>query len=296
MANGDDPPITMSDDEKARLKALADAQAAKERADAAAVARGGQGSNIEFHPSPSGGGVRPISPQQAATRGYDPSGAALDARDPTKPIGAQAPAQQGGIGGAVSGLHDRWNEFIDHPENRAGMMQFAVNMLAGQPFGQAVGGAAEATGRNVAAQEEEEHAEEKEALMEQEAGRKAKETEYYGIGQKSAGSREDRFYAHQDAMLDRQNRAKARDAFYAFKNDPGAGMAIWKKVQAKYPELKDKTRADMTPEHEAYARSLIESDLGIGGGGGGPQPVYDKKTKVLKGYWDGTKYTPGEPQ
>lgn len=222
------------------------------------------------------------------------------------------PAEQRGpppaAGGAAGRLGDAWNTFIDHPENRAGMMQFAVNMLAGRGLGESVGAAAEATGRNVDTQEARQKAEEEEALKIQEAARKERETEYYGIGQRKAGGAEERYFSHLDAQEASRARAQVGTEYLKWKNDL-APDATWGQVVAKYPDLKEKGKKGMNQEQEAYARSLIASGLGYGGptergagaamqgrgGGGGPTPVYDKNTGALKGYWDGKKFTPGEP-
>src|SRR5215472_14888557 len=70
--------------------------------------------------------------------------------------------------GASTGLSDHWDTFISHPENRAGLMQFAVNMLSGRGLGASLGGFGEAAGANVAAQEAEAKALDEGAIKERE--------------------------------------------------------------------------------------------------------------------------------
>lgn len=277
-----------------------------DRLNAAQQGRGEGPSNIQVTPDsssspwdPATAGVPqrtappyPISATQAAQRGYDPTGQSLASRT-GQPLAAAT--EQGG--GALGGLHSAWNDFIDHPENRAGMMQFAVNMLSGQPFGQAVGGAAEAAGRSVSKQQEEEQAEEKEALAEAAQKTKESEAESYGIMARKKSPQED-YFNKLDARTAAEEQKKKESEFRAWVADPGtnspAVSPITKEVMRKFPNF-NKTNIYDPANAEAlkYARQL--HGLDVPNIPAGAQPVYDQKTKVLKGYWDGKKFTPGEP-
>jgi hypothetical protein len=235
----------------------------------------------------------PTTPQQAGFS-YSPN------QPPPAPPSA-TPTQDSG--GTRQGLMGQWDQFISHPEHRAGLMQFAVNMLSGRGLGESIGAAAEASGRNVAYQQEQERYEEAQALKEQEAARKERETDYYGQAVKRPQAGE-QYYAHLAAREDQALRMQGRKEFNSWLQEPGGNdSGIMADVKKKFPNIKSKK--DLLAEENGAAREYAAQRHGDVMGyapasraPAGPtnQPVYDKKTGALKGYWDGKKFTPGGPE
>lgn len=109
----------------------------------------------------------------------DPDNATLP---PDQPAGASSDASQKGT------LSKMWDSWTSHPSNNAALINFGLQMMqpigAGQSqmghFAQAIGAGAEASQRNTAAEEERQHYADTQALKEQEAARKERETDLYG--------------------------------------------------------------------------------------------------------------------
>lgn len=184
---------------------------------------------------------------------------------PSEPAGSALEPDQGQstLGKVAGNLHDQWNEFIDHPEHRAGLMQFAVNMLSGRGFGESLGAAAEATGRNVGIQQEEERKEE-------EAARKERETGAYETTAQAAliraqrGDPADRYY--NQAMLRDQIAAKNQraDKFNAWLNKENIlDDPYMEYVKQKYPGVAKKDLINPAPgTPAAQARDELMDRIG----------------------------------
>lgn len=286
--------MPLTDDERQRLQSLA---------------------NRATSTDPAGGNIQ-VQPNAPTTNAWDPQGFAASggksaeerqaapqqpAAQPAAPTAA--PAAAGGMGGKLT---DSWNTFIDHPENRAGLMQFAVNMLSGKGLGESIGAGAEAAGRSVTSQQEAERLDEAQTLREQEAARKERETDYYGImARKKSGA--DTYYEKMDYRAQQQLDRENRTAWDAWMKDPLARAGILDDIRKKYPNIKSKDDLDKKGNEAARdeaQQALLGGRLGGGGGAragapaqqGGNTPVYDAKTGALKGYWDGKKFVPGAPE
>jgi hypothetical protein len=200
-----------------------------------------------------------------------PAGSAFD-QQPDQ----QAPQGQSTLGQVAGGLHDQWNSFIDHPESRAGLMQFAVNMLSGKGFGESVGAGAEAMGRNVTAQLGQEKEEE-------EAARKERETGAYETTAQAAliraqrGDPSDRYY-NQRILADQIAAKNMRaDKFNAWLNKESTGLddPYAEYMKQKYPGVAKKDLINPAPGSLA-AQARDELMDRIGGrpefaGGGAPR-------------------------
>jgi hypothetical protein len=260
--------------------------------------------------------TNPYDPvDQAQPEGTVPQTTAYAQQEQPKPVikqqqapkPAPTPPPQGAPPPAGGGLVDRWNEFIDHPENRAGMMQFAVNMLSGKGFGESLGAAAEATGRNVTAQQEYEKAEAQQEVKEREAGAYEMTARAHMI-QAQRGDPTDRYYSRLEA---RDAAAAEREGFNKFRDWVGSGDTLdprWDYIRKKYPTIKSKDELinPTTPQAKAardeIAAQFMRPGWQAGGGAGAPAParrgppqvgpgqevrydkygnaiVYDKKTK-----------------
>lgn len=187
-------------------------------------------------------------------------------------------------GGTQAGLQGQWSDFLSRPEHRAGLMQFAVNMLAGRGLGESIGSAAEATGRNVAAQEEEQKYEEGMALKEQEAARKERETDYYGIQARKRGG-QDAYFDRLAAQEDKQNRMAGLKGFNEWVGNPvNEASGIMSDIKAKYPKVK--SMGDLTREGNeealAYARQRWAATSGYAGSVGARGPASGAQTAPPK--------------
>jgi hypothetical protein len=205
----------------------------------------------------------------------------------------QQPTQAQGAG---SGLMGHWDSFIGHPENRAGLMQFAVNMLSGKGFGESVGGAAEASGRNIEAQAAAEKEEEAQDIARQKAEAGTTTAQAYAKGINKQGAGEDRFYRQQNFQSQLKGRMKAQADFEKWLGQDDAGVTDnrFEHIKTKFPNLKRKADIYNDPAAQRYARSMF-SGADVGGEEGGTT-VYDSKTGAPAGYWNGKRYVPGSPE
>lgn len=179
-----------------------------------------------------------------------------------QPQDGQQPAPAAG-GGVLSSLGDKWHSFIDHPENRAGMMQFAVNMLSGKGLGESIGSAAEASGRNIGAQQEAEAAQEAEDIKQRETEVKESQAESYKkISERPSAS--DIYYQKAAKALD----SEAGKAWDVWKADPVGGGGVLADVKLKFPNIKSKDDLDRVGNEAAlrYAQERVAATTGRGGG------------------------------
>ena len=188
--------------------------------------------------------------------------------DPTPTKDPIQPAPAAGAG-MLSGLGDKWHSFIDHPENRAGMMQFAVNMLSGRGLGESIGSAAEASGRNIGAQQEAEAAQEAEDIKQRETATKESQAESYAkIASRPSAS--DVYYQHLDANEQKAMRLAGRKEFGAWLNDPVSGGGIMKDITTKFPNVKSKDDLQRAGNEAALEYARQRHATLEGGGGGAP--------------------------
>ena len=213
-------------------------------------------------------------PLSAPPAGFDPAafartGKSAEERARAAPTPSAPPTTaQPSAGGH---LMDQWNTFIDHPENRAGMMQFAVNMLSGKGFGESLGAAAEATGRNVALQQEQEKSEEQLALKEREtaAYETTAKAHMIAAGKKSGA---DTYYEHLAAQEGKQDRESYNKLWQAWLDDPVAGAGILKDVKQKFPNITVKSDLQRAGNEEAlrYAQQRHYALVRGAAAGAGP--------------------------
>jgi len=197
---------------------------------------------------------------------------------------------------------DHWNTFMDHPENRAGLMQFAVNMLAGQGLAGGIGGFGEAAGRSLEAQE----AAQKEAAQEDIAQQKAE-----------AGTTTARAYAQSVAKQGQEKPLDMRRINYQASlrenglwnkwigGMPQPGDYIYETMKHNHPEIKNWSDLRQNPKLVAEARALhrkfnyddaMADAMGSAGGGGDHmdgQPVYQGRNRV--GVWRNGQVVPDVP-
>lgn len=206
-----------------------------------------------------GGGIQVTDGNSWDPQGFAASGGqSVEERTPAPAPLAPTTAAPAGTHGKLA---DAWDGFIGHPESRAGLMQFAVNMLSGRGLGESLGGAAEAMGRNVAAQQAEEQEAEKEDLAERAQATKESEAASYGImARKKSG--QDQYYDRLAAQEDKQNRMAGAKAYSDWRKDPLDTEGYLAQVKRKYPQVQRK--ADLADpanaEAERYARSLITGE------------------------------------
>ena len=212
-------------------------------------------------------------PLKSVPPGYDP--AAFKATGQSAEERAASAAPGSAVGQSGGHVMDAWNGFIGHPENRAGLMQFAVNMLSGKGFGESLGAAAEATGRNVEKQQEEQKFEEQQALKEREVG--AYETtaraHMIAAGKKSGA---DTYYEHLAAQEGKQDRESYNKLWQAWLDDPVAGAGILKDVKQRFPGITSKSDLQRAGNEEAlrYAQqrhyALVRGASAGAAGAGAP--------------------------
>lgn len=188
----------------------------------------------------------------------------LDPYDPTLPA---APAGVSTDASQPGALKKMWDNWTSRPENNAAMLNFGLQLLQpvapGQTqlghFASAIGAGAEASGRNVAAQEERQLAEQKAGLAEREETRKEAETAAYGElvrGKGGAGTKPE--------LLQLQQRIKSQaaenKAFSTWLTGEGGKFVmednVWNAVKQKFPQIKTKTDLMQNPDALRYAKQL----------------------------------------
>lgn len=225
--------------------------------------------------------------------------------DPTD----QTPAPQAEDESKPSNLRKAWDIWTSHPSNNAAMLQFGLNMLSPQSSGfgsqlaGAVGGAAEASTRNVAAEEEQRKELEAERIKQEESAARTTTAGAYAR-QVEQGGKKTGGLAGQIATQRAFNSwlAKPSDET-GLTSDP-----ILQALKRQFPDIK--TKGDLIANPQAiraarnlFGQSMAEPDEDTGApvaptGGAAPpspaaapgaKPVYDQNTGQIKGYW-----TPGK--
>ena len=238
-----------------------------------------------------------------ADNAWDPQGFQASGGQSVEERQAQPAPQAGG------GLMDHWNTFMDHPENRAGLMQFAVNMLSGQGLAGGLGGFAEGAGRNIEAQQAAQREEEAQAIKERETAAKESTAESYGraVDKPSAAEKPlDTRMLNIRAGLKEQN-----DWGRWLQQRPDPGDYIYTQMRRNHPEIKNFDDLRFNPQFVNEAREIHkqlhlpeaqrDAYLAQGGGGGASggqtmpdgSPIY--KGGVRMGTWRGGRVIPDAP-
>lgn len=162
-----------------------------------------------------------------------------------------------------SGLSQAWDAWTSKPENNAAMINFGLQLM--QPmqigqnrlghFAQAIGAGGEAATRNILAQEEEQKREEESALKEREATRKERETDLYGqyVNKQTASSKPETMRMQAQIRM----QAKRNEDFSKWLSGKDLFMddTLFRQVQRKFPNIKEKADIRADPEAFRYAQS-----------------------------------------
>jgi len=194
-------------------------------------------------------------------------------------------------------LSKLWDNWTSRPENNAALINFGLNMM--QPkypgetglshFANAVGAGAEASQRNIGAQEERSKREEEEALKEREATRKESETEAYGRSVDALAAQRGGKVGLKELQAKAKAYATAKAGFAKWLDDPIGMDTFWKDVSERYgvkdkialrrnPEIRSKVEQEYIRDHMPEAATSSgyydrEGDTGSGGSTGAPSPV-----------------------